>query len=343
MLILGIETSCDETAAAVVRNGKEQLSSVVSSQVPIHRTFGGVVPEIASRCHLELLPEVAAEALRKASIGYEDLDGVAVTAGPGLIGSLLVGLSFAKGLSLRCGIPLIGIHHLEAHIQAVKLEHPDISYPAVALVASGGHTGLYYLPDDRQITGIGKTRDDAAGEAFDKVARLLGLGYPGGPPVEEWAVHGDEHAISFPIPKMSDGSLDFSFSGIKTATMRYIREEGIHPVSEGEPPGSRSDIADITASFQRCAVDYLVQQTMTASAKHAVVSVLASGGVLCNSKLRQQLMHQGERAGYAVYCSSQNLSTDNAVMIASLGFEKIREGIHHGLDLAASASLAMSG
>jgi N6-L-threonylcarbamoyladenine synthase len=238
---------------------------------------------------------------------------------------------------------MVGIHHLEGHIHAVKLENPGLAYPAVALVASGGHTALYDLPHRKKIEGIGKTRDDAAGEAFDKVARLLGLGYPGGPPVEDWAARGDEKAIPLPLPKMADKSLDFSFSGIKTAVMRYIRENGIPPAAENDAPGSRRDIADIAASFQRCAVAYLVRQTLTAAAEYGASSVLASGGVLCNRRLRETLKNQGESKGFRVYCSSPALSTDNAVMVAALGYEKIREGIRHGLDHAASASLAMSG
>jgi len=284
-----------------------------------------------------------ASALHEASAGYEDLDGVAVTAGPGLIGALLVGLSFAKGLSLRCRIPVVGIHHLEGHIHTVKLENPELVYPAVALVASGGHTALYHLPRKKKIESIGKTRDDAAGEAFDKVARLLGLGYPGGPPVEVWAAQGDEEAIPLPQPRMGDKSLDFSFSGIKTAVMRYIKENKIAPAGENESPGSRRDIADIAAIFQHCAVAYLVHQALTAAAEYGAASVMASGGVLCNRRLRETLKDKGESKGFRVHCSSPALSTDNAVMVAALGYEKIREGIRHGLDLAASASLAMSG
>src|SRR5215212_1495953 len=233
MLVLGIESSCDETAAAIVRDGREMVSSVISSQIEIHKRFGGVVPELASREHLDKIVPVVEEAFERAGVAKEELDGIAVTAGPGLVGSLLVGLSYAKAMAFALGVPLVGVNHIEGHIYSVVFENPPVEYPAMALVVSGGHTNLFYVPSAGRYKVVARTRDDAAGEAFDKVAKMLGLGYPGGPIIERLAREGDARSVRFSVPRMGDGRPDFSFSGLKTAVSKYVRETALKPVAGG--------------------------------------------------------------------------------------------------------------
>src|SRR5438094_2520694 len=259
MLVLGIETSCDETAAAIVRDSREIVSSVIASQVPIHKRFGGVVPELASREHLDKIVPIVEEAFERAAIKKDDIDGIAVTIGPGLIGSLLVGVSYAKAMAFALRKPLVGVNHIEGHIYSVCFENPPLEHPALALIVSGGHTNLFFVPSAGKYKVVGRTRDDAAGEAFDKVAKLLGLGYPGGPIIEKLAREGDPKAVEFAIPRMADGRPDVSFSGLKTAVTKYVRESGLKPVSNGEEPSP--GIKDLAASFQSTAVHSLASTT----------------------------------------------------------------------------------
>src|SRR6266513_600823 len=257
MLVLGIETSCDETAAALVRDGRAIVSSVIASQIATHQRFGGVVPELASREHLDKIVPIVEEAFTVANLTKEDIDGIAVTIGPGLIGSLLVGVSYAKAMAFALHKPLVGVNHIEGHIYSVCFENPPVEHPAVALIVSGGHTNLFFLPEPGKYKVVSRTRDDAAGEAFDKVAKLLGLGYPGGPIIEQLAREGDPHAVPFSIPRMGDGLPDFSFSGLKTAVTKYVRESGIAPhQNDGEPSQA---IKDLAASFQHVVVQSLVR------------------------------------------------------------------------------------
>ena len=236
MLVLGIETSCDETAAAIVRDGREIVSSLIASQVPIHKRFGGVVPELASREHLDKIVPIVEEAFVHAGIEKDDIDGIAVTIGPGLIGSLLVGVSYAKAMAFALNKPLVGVNHIEGHIYSVGFENPPVEHPALALIVSGGHTNLFFVPSPGKYKVVGRTRDDVAGEAFDKVAKLLGLGYPGGPIIERLAREGNPKAVEFAIPRMGDKRPDFSFSGLKTAVQKYVRESGLQPVTNGQEP-----------------------------------------------------------------------------------------------------------
>src|SRR3954466_11299718 len=252
MLILGVESSCDETAAAVVQDGREILSSVISSQIELHRPFGGVVPELASREHLAKIDPIVKQAITDAGVSMKEVDAVAVTQGPGLIGSLLVGVCYAKALAYGLNIPFVGVNHIEGHFYSVVFENPPIEYPALALIVSGGHTNIFHVPEEGKYEIVSRTRDDAAGEAFDKVAKMLGLGYPGGPVIEKIALEGDSTAVRFPVAKISDGKPDLSFSGLKTAVARYSRENGIDPVPEGETP-TRA-IKDLAASFQAAVV-----------------------------------------------------------------------------------------
>src|SRR2546422_1020653 len=248
MLVLGIETSCDETAAAIVRDGREIVSSVIASQIATHTRFGGVVPELASREHLDKIVPIVEEALERANATQEQIDGIAVTVGPGLIGSLLVGVSYAKGMAYALNKPFVGVNHIEGHIYSVCFENPPVEHPAVALIVSGGHTNLFFVPKAGEYKVVGRTRDDAAGEAFDKVAKLLGLGYPGGPIIEKLAREGNPSTVRFAIPRMGDNRPDFSFSGLKTAVQKYVRESGLQPAKNGEPPSQ--GIKDLAASFQ---------------------------------------------------------------------------------------------
>ncbi len=339
MLVLGIESSCDETAAALVRDGREMVSSVISSQVETHRRFGGVVPELASREHLDKIVGVVEEAFARAGARPEEIDGVAVTQGPGLVGSLLVGLSYAKAMAYALGKPFVGVNHIEGHIYSVVFENPPIEYPAFALVVSGGHTNLFLVPEPGKYKVLARTRDDAAGEAYDKVAKMLGLGYPGGPVIERLALEGDPRAVRFQVPRMGDGRPDFSFSGLKTAVSRHVREAGIRPVAAGAEVSQQ--IKDLAASFQDVVIRSLVGTTERLASEHRPRTLIVSGGVACNEALRTAARSCGERLGIPVYFPSRHLSTDNAAMIAAAGSVKLAAGERAGLDLNADVSLRL--
>jgi len=323
-LVLGIESSCDETAAAVVRGGREVLSSVVHSQTAEHAPFGGVVPEIAGRSHLrEILPTVQA-ALDAADTALEELAGIAVTSRPGLIGSLLVGLSAAKGLAFGSGLPLVGVHHIEAHVYAASMELAEPTYPCLALVVSGGHTALYRARSATDIEQLATTLDDAAGEAFDKVAHLLGLAYPGGPSVSKLAEEGDPRAIDFPRYHPKGGGLGFSFSGLKTAVLYHLRGgDALAPTPE---PEEIPDRADVAASFQAAVVDNLVKITLRAAEREGLDMVLVGGGVACNALLRERMQAACGESGRRAIFPSPAYCTDNAVMIAGLGWQHLAAG-----------------
>jgi N6-L-threonylcarbamoyladenine synthase len=339
MLILGIESSCDETAAAVVRSGREIVSSVIASQIETHKRFGGVVPELASREHLDKIVPVVAEALARAQVRQEQLDGIAVTIGPGLVGSLLVGLSYAKAMAFALDKPLVGVNHIEGHIYSVVFENPPVEYPALALIVSGGHTNLFLVPEPGKYKVIARTRDDAAGEAFDKVAKMLGLGYPGGPIIERLARDGNPHAVHFPVPRMGDRRPDFSFSGLKTAVSKYVRETGLQPVREGREPSQ--EIKDLAASFQSVVVRSLVGTMERVAEEYRPRTLIVAGGVACNKPLRAAASEAAERLGVPVYFPSPHLSTDNAAMIAAAGTVKLEAGERAGLDLNADVMLRL--
>ena len=339
MLVLGIETSCDETAAAVVRDGREIVSSVISSQIKTHEKFGGVVPELASREHLDKIVPIVEEALSQANVTKEQLDGIAVTIGPGLIGSLLVGVSYAKAMAYALKKPLVGVNHIEGHIYSVCFENPPIEHPALALIVSGGHTNLFFVPSAGKYKVVGRTRDDAAGEAFDKVAKLIGLGYPGGPIIEELAREGNPKAVKFAIPRMGDNRPDFSFSGLKTAVQKYVRESGLQPVTNSEPPSQ--GIKDLAASFQSTVVRSLVSTMERVAKEYHPRTLILGGGVACNNSLRESCREAAERLGVPVYFPSQHLSTDNAAMIAAAGTVKLQAGERAGWDLNADVMLRL--
>jgi N6-L-threonylcarbamoyladenine synthase len=339
MLVLGIETSCDETAAALVRDGREILSSVISSQVPIHKRFGGVVPELASREHLDKIVPVVNEAFERAGATARDVDGLAVTAGPGLVGSLLVGVSYAKAMAYALNKPFVGVNHIEGHIYSVAFENPPIEYPAEALIVSGGHTNIFFIPEPGKYKVLSRTRDDAAGEAFDKVAKMLGLGYPGGPIIERLAREGDPHAVSFSLPRMGDGLPDFSFSGLKTAVTKHVRESGLRPVENGGEPSQ--EIKDLAASFQHTVVQSLVKTMERVAEENYPRTLIIAGGVACNGKLREVARETAARLELPVYFPSPHLSTDNAAMIAAAGTVKLQAGHHDALDLNADATLRL--
>ena len=338
-VILGIESSCDETASAVLR-GRTVLSNVVASQADVHREFGGVVPELASRHHLEKIDLIVDLALRRAGTRLDELDGVAVTCGPGLVGPLLVGLQAAKGIAWARGIPLLGVNHLEGHLRSVWLEHPETPFPALSLVASGGHTALYLSSDEDRIVPVAKTRDDAAGEAFDKVAKLLGLGYPGGPAIDRLAPGGDPGAVRLPAPRMSDGSLDFSFSGFKTSVLRHAQANHlVRPFPDDGPAGQPA--LDLIASFRSAVVEFMVDRLITVARRERVRSVCLSGGVACNALLRARVAEEAERLGVAAFAVSPDLAVDNAVMIAEVGRRKLQRGEIAGMDLNADPGLEL--
>ncbi len=322
-LILGVESSCDETAAALLR-GREILSNVVASQVDVHREFGGVVPELASRHHLEAIDVVIDLALKRAGVVLAEVEAVAVTYGPGLVGSLLVGLQMAKGIAYVRRVPLLAVNHLEGHLRSVWLEHGEIPTPAVSLLASGGHTAIYLSSDAERIERIARTRDDAAGEAFDKVARLLGLDYPGGPIIDRLAPTGDAKAVRLPPPKMSDGSLDFSFSGYKTNVLRYAQAHGLkRDFSTAEPD---KETRDLIASFQSSVVEFMIKRLMTVAVREKARSICLSGGVACNSLLRKRAAEEATRAGLESFAVTPALAADNAAMIAYAGSLKLKRG-----------------
>jgi N6-L-threonylcarbamoyladenine synthase len=336
--ILGIETSCDETAAAVLDDRVHVRSSVVASQIDLHRSFGGVVPEVAARRHVETIGDVILEALSRADCSWEEIDAVAVTRGPGLIGSLLVGVCVAKAVAWQRQLPLLAINHLEGHVRSAFIEHPEIRFPLMALVVSGGHTALYLCPEEDVYHLVARTRDDAAGEAFDKVAKLLGLGYPGGPVIDRIAEGADETAHRFPRSRMKDNSLDFSFSGIKTAVRRAAEREGL-AADRGDE--SSSAVRDMVASFQRAVVDVLVDRTLRACLRENVESLVVAGGVACNRRLRRAFERAAGRRGLAVYIPSPRYTTDNAAMIAAAGFLHLERRRFAAPNLSASAHLPL--
>lgn len=329
MLVLGIESSCDETAAAVVESSGVRpriRSSVVTSQIEIHRRFGGVVPELASRNHLKMILPVIEEALKRAEVGLTDLSGIAVTQGPGLIGSLLVGFNLAKSLSFATGLPYRGVSHLESHLFAAMLEY-DFDFPFLGLVVSGGHSSIIWMEKLGQYTTLARTRDDAVGEAFDKIAKFLKLGYPGGPALEEAARSGNPRAYPFPRAVMKNRSLDFSYSGLKTAVILKTRK---HPA-----PLSPSQVSDLAASFQEAAVDMIISRVETALRQQGVNQLVASGGVACNSRLRERLAELSRSLGVRLLLPSPPLCTDNGAMVAMSGLLYFQAGLTSALDLNA--------
>jgi N6-L-threonylcarbamoyladenine synthase len=355
MLILGIETSCDETAAAVVEDGKTILSSVVASQLATHGKYGGVVPELASREHLRAIVPVVRLALEQAGKTLDDLSAVAATEGPGLVGSLLVGITYAKSLCLAGGLPLIGVNHIEGHIHAVFLEAlgagESIQFPALALVVSGGHTHLFEVREGFTYRLLGKTRDDAAGEAYDKVAKLLGFGYPGGPIIDQLAPHGNPNAVKFTAAKMKGNALDFSFSGLKTAVLRWVEQHDLaaeietrrrlkDPTQEDWLRMTPQPTLDLLASFQKAVIDDLLRRSMASAEKVGAESLIISGGVACNAGLRAAALNA--RLPYPVFFPTPGLSTDNAAMIAAAAFPKLRQGCFDDFALRAQANLSLA-
>jgi N6-L-threonylcarbamoyladenine synthase len=338
--ILGIETSCDETAAAVVCDRTQVLSSVIATQIDIHSRFGGVVPEIAARKHIEVIGGVIERALAEADTSLDDKDANAVTRGPGLIGSLLVGVSAAKAIAWQRDLPLLGINHLEGHIRSNFIEHPQIEFPALALVVSGGHTQLYLCPSEGVYRTLAKTRDDAAGEAFDKVAKLLGLGYPGGPLIERLARDGDERAFDLPQARMKDGSLDFSFSGLKSSIRRLVQNdvEAFRADEGGRVPQQAKDLA---ASFQRAVVCVLASRAARFARRESIRTVMVSGGVACNGRLAREFERVAAEEKLEVWFPSPRYTTDNAAMIAATGFLHLKRGEHAALDMNADPNLRL--
>ena len=312
LLVLGIESSCDETSAAVVRNGREVLSNVISSQIEIHKKYGGVVPEIASRKHVESIVPVVNEALEKSNKSLDDIDIVAATKGPGLVGALLVGISFAKTLSLCKGKPLIGVNHIQGHIYANYLQNKDLEPPFICLVVSGGHSHIVHVKDYVSFEVLGQTRDDACGEAFDKIARALGLGYPGGPLIDKISQGQDPFAIDFPRVYFKDKSFDFSFSGVKTSVLNYI--------NIARQKGQDINISSICASFQQAVVDVLITNTIRCAKNRNISTVALAGGVAANTTLRKNLLHECNKLGYKCYYPDPILCTDNAAMVACAGY-----------------------
>jgi N6-L-threonylcarbamoyladenine synthase len=340
MLVLGIETSCDETAAALVRDGQEILSNVIYSQVKTHTPYGGVVPELASREHLLKIRPIVDQALADGGVSLDEIDGIAATSGPGLIGSLLVGLTYAKALSFSTHKPLAAVNHIEGHIYSVSFEHPDVEFPALALVVSGGHTNLFWVESESgdfrnlKYKLVGRTRDDAAGEAYDKVAKLLGLGYPGGPIIDRLAKTGDRDAFRFSIPKISDQSLDFSFSGIKTAVLRMVKEN--EKIKE-DPLR-----LDLCASFQESVVNMLWSTTLKAVQLLHPKSIMLSGGVAANSRLRESFSKRTGEEGLKFYYPKPILTTDNAAMIAAAGSAKLMRGETSPIDVNADPNMRLA-
>lgn len=331
--ILAIESSCDETAAAVVHNGREVLSNVISSQIDLHKLYGGVVPEIASRKHIEKINQVIEEALKEAEVTLDDIDAIAVTYGPGLVGALLVGVAEAKAIAFAKNIPLVGVHHIEGHISANYIEHPDLEPPFLCLVVSGGHTHLVCVRDYGKYEILGRTRDDAAGEAYDKVARAIGLGYPGGPKIDRLAKEGNPDAIPFPKAHIEDAPYDFSFSGVKSSVLNYIN--GCQMKGETYNP------ADIAASFQKAVVDVLVENVMKAVEELNICKFAIAGGVASNSALREGMKNACEERSIPFYYPSPIFCTDNAAMIGAAGYYEFLAGTRHGWDLNAVPNLKL--
>jgi len=349
-VILGIESSCDETAAAVVDGARQIRSSVVASQLDTHAPYGGVVPELASREHLRAIVPVVRQALEEADVQLGDLSAIAVTQGPGLVGSLLVGVTYAKALCFARGIPLIAVNHVEGHIHSVLLEHPEVRFPALALVVSGGHTHLFEVQNVGEYRLLGKTRDDAAGEAYDKVGKLLGFGYPGGPVVDKLAQYGNPRAVKFTRPKMKGNELDFSFSGLKTAVLRWTEQHDVKEEIAARKRLQNPTIAelrsmtppatlDLLASFQYTVIQELLRRAVISAEQIGAESVIVAGGVACNAGLRKQA---AQEHGLNFYFPTANLSTDNAAMIAAAAFPKLERKEFAGLDLKAQATLVLA-
>ena len=333
VLILAIESSCDETAAAVVKNGREVLSNVISSQIALHTLYGGVVPEIASRKHIEKINQVIEEALKEAEVTLDDIDAIGVTYGPGLVGALLVGVAEAKAIAYAKKLPLVGVHHIEGHISANYIEHPDLEPPFLCEIISGGHTHLVIVKDYGSFEILGRTRDDAAGEAFDKVARAIGLGYPGGPKIDKLAKEGNPHAIDFPRAHMEDAPYDFSFSGVKSAVLNHLNKCRM----TGEPIVE----ADIAASFQQAVVDVLVDNAIRAAKDYHMDRLAIAGGVASNGALRAAMEAACEKEGIRFYRPSPIFCTDNAAMIGVAAYYEYQKGTRHGWDLNAVPNLKL--
>ncbi|MCM1263399.1 MAG: tRNA (adenosine(37)-N6)-threonylcarbamoyltransferase complex transferase subunit TsaD [Butyrivibrio sp.] len=333
VLILAIESSCDETAAAVVKNGREVLSNIISSQIDLHTVYGGVVPEIASRKHIEKINQVIEAALQEAGVTLKDITAIAVTYGPGLVGALLVGVSTAKAISFASGLPLIGVHHIEGHINANYIENKELEPPFICLVASGGHSHLVIVKDYGEYEILGKTRDDAAGEAFDKVARAIGLGYPGGPKIDKISKEGSADAIHFPRAKVVDAVYDFSFSGLKSAVLNYL--------NSCEMKGIAICQADVAASFQKAVVDVLVEHSMAAVEEYGLRKFAIAGGVASNTSLREAFIEECADRKIEFFRPSPIFCTDNAAMIGTAGYYEYCRGVRHGYDLNAVPNLRL--
>lgn len=331
VLILAIETSCDETAAAVVKNGREVLSNVIYSQIKVHTVFGGVVPELASRKHMEKINPVIESALKEAGVGLSDITAIAVTYGPGLVGALLVGVAEAKAIAYAAKKPLIGVHHIEGHINANYIEHKELAPPFLCLVASGGHSHLVLVQDYGEYRIIGRTRDDAAGEAFDKVARAIGLGYPGGPKVDRLAREGNGHAIDFPRARIPDAPYDFSFSGLKSAVLNYLNQCEMKKIPVNK--------ADVAASFQEAVIDVLCEHTITAAKDLGINKIAIAGGVAANSSLRSRMVEAAKENAMIFYHPSPVYCTDNAAMIGVAGYYEYKKGVRDSWDLNAVPNL----
>lgn len=329
--ILAIESSCDETAAAVVKNGRTVLSNVISSQIALHTLYGGVVPEIASRKHIEKINQVIEEALTEANMELGQMDAIGVTYGPGLVGALLVGVAEAKAISYATGIPLVGVHHIEGHVSANYIEHPDLEPPFLCLIVSGGHTHLVIVKEYGEYEIIGRTHDDAAGEAYDKVARAIGLGYPGGPKIDKLAKEGNPMAIQFPRAHVEGCPYDFSFSGLKSAVLNYLHH--------AEQIGEEINRADVAASFQAAVVDVLVDRTLQAANEYGIDKIALAGGVASNSALRAGMESACQKKGKKLYYPSPIFCTDNAAMIGAAAYYEYKKGVRHGLDLNAVPNL----
>ncbi|ASW44100.1 tRNA (adenosine(37)-N6)-threonylcarbamoyltransferase complex transferase subunit TsaD [Clostridium isatidis] len=332
-LILSIESSCDETAAAVVKNGREVLSNIIATQIETHKVYGGVVPEVASRIHIEVIDKVVKEALEKAGVSLKDIDAIGVTYGPGLVGALLVGLQYGKGLAYSSKKPLVGVNHIEGHISANYIEHKDLKPPFVSLVVSGGHTFIVYVKDYGEYEVIGQTRDDAAGEAYDKVARAIGLGYPGGPKIDKLAKEGNEDAIKFPRANFHDDSLDFSFSGLKSSVLNYLNQCKMKDIEINK--------ADVAASFQKAVIDVLTQNVLKTCKEKGVNKIAIAGGVASNSSLRKTLIDVAGKEGIKVLFPSPVLCTDNAAMIGSAAYFNLMKGKVSPFNLNAKPNLKL--
>ncbi|MEX2555692.1 MAG: tRNA (adenosine(37)-N6)-threonylcarbamoyltransferase complex transferase subunit TsaD [Actinomycetota bacterium] len=333
LIVLGLETSCDETGVAVVEDGRIR-SNLLSSQTDLHARFGGVVPELASRQHLVSLNILLAQAMDEAGVSFGDLDGIAVTVGPGLVGALLVGVSAAKSLAAVLDVPLIGVNHLEGHVEAAFLERPELEPPVIALIVSGGHTMITELAEHGRFEILGSTIDDAAGEAFDKIARFIGLGFPGGPAIDQLSQGGNPAAYKFPRAMMKDDSYDFSYSGLKTAVIRWIRER--------HDAGEEIDAEDLAASFQEAIVDVQIAKTLRAADERGVSTVIVVGGVAANSRLRARMSEEGSKRGLTIVTPALSLCTDNGAMIAAAGIRRLARGESTPLDVSANPNMALA-